>query len=163
MSDDRLTEIVQRAVETDRRLERIDEDCHEIEDYDRLLRSDRRARLAVERALRSDGGPGSYAVQLPDGTLVVRCEDADGVAILPPDRVRRIAAPEDDDPRDPELFDLGLLREICAAIARYRGPGRGYPVHTEGGEWGTLDVETTDRWVATGRDGTTLLPGAIIV
>jgi hypothetical protein len=157
VGDRRLIELARRAIEAERDVEDVDDLATGPEDYGRILAADRAAREAVDAAIRAAMGPGSAAVLLPDGTLVVRCEDVDGVAILPPDRVRPLA------PAAPAGVDLGLVREVCGAIARYRGPGLGYPVHVLDGRWGTLDVEAPDRWIATGSDGTIVVPGAAIV
>ena len=53
---------------------------------DRIIRAERIAQGALIDRL----GPGPHALLLADGTVLAVSDQADGLAIVPPDRVRRL-------------------------------------------------------------------------
>lgn len=85
----KLVQLVRQALAAERDLDRMILDP---DDADRLTRADADARLAVIRAMRRPGEPADAdsAAILPDGTIVAVCSQADGLAIIPPSRIRRI-------------------------------------------------------------------------
>lgn len=50
-----------------------------------------RARDRILRAMANIGGPGDFAIILPDGSLFVRAAEADALAVVRPDRVIRLS------------------------------------------------------------------------
>lgn len=79
--------MIERAVAAEAAVDRLDDGD---EGSEAALAADREARLALLEALQALGGPGPFAVALPDGTMAVRCEDVDGLAVLRPDRIHRL-------------------------------------------------------------------------
>lgn len=60
---------------------------------DRLARIDRLAREALRRAIYRTLGPGEAALILDDGTVVAVVDQSDGLGLVPPGRVLRLAGP----------------------------------------------------------------------
>ena len=60
---------------------------------DRLMLADGRAREALRRAISRVLGPGAAALVLDDGSVVAVVDQSDGIGLVPPARVLRVAGP----------------------------------------------------------------------